>query len=237
MVGIEGRTDRHGSTRAPRLGPALAAALAGGLAVAACAGPDAAAPVPETQPTASSAAPAGLDLPDARAWPRFDDGFLSFPHPPGWTVAEQPGAPVAELRDETGEAIAYVSTEPFAADTGDMVRYGHVQEMLRVPVDTGADEEQVLLGFVAGPSADPGVGRGLALRLLSPEAADRLVESGEQSLKFDAAGGEAGLFFSAEGFVRLDGESLAAPDDAQIAEFMGTDRFRRLAAVMAGVGQ
>ncbi|GAA3707935.1 hypothetical protein GCM10022377_22220 [Zhihengliuella alba] len=235
MAGIEERTDRPGPARARRLGAVLAAAVAGGLVVAACAGPDASEASPETRPTASSSVPAVPEPPDASAWPRVDHGFLSFPQPPGWTVAEQPGAPVGELRDETGEAVAYLSTEPFAADTGDMVRYGHVQEMLRIPVDTGADQEQVLLGFVAGPSAEPGVGRGLALRLLSPEAADRLVETGEQSLRFDLAGDEQGVFFSADGFVRLDGEAVAAPDDEQIARFMETDRFRRLVAVMAGV--
>ncbi|WP_309081609.1 hypothetical protein [Zhihengliuella sp.] len=240
MAGIEGTTHRGQSRvwprRSPRRRAPVLAFLAAALVAVACAGPaQPGATESQTRTTTSSAVLTSRDLPDVSAWPRVDHGVLSFPHPPGWTVVEQPGVPVAELRDGNDDAVAYVSTQPFTADTGDLVRYGYVQEVLRLGVDTGADEEQVLLGFVAGPSAEPGVGRGLALRLLSPEAADRLVETGEQSLRFDAAGGEHGVFFSSEGLVRLGGETVEHPDDAQIAAFIETDRFRELAAVMAGV--
>lgn len=205
---------------------------------------------PSETPTASPSATAGPeepeipeitedDLLETDEWQEFDNGFVAFAYPPGWDVVESSGPAASWLMDvvdENGTVLAQFTHEPFEGDADGPVVVSAVEELGRISVDTEAEADQTLLTVATEPSEDAVENvRKFQVGILDPEQAEAWLTELRAPLGFMQTDDDWAYFVSTAEFMALDGEPVEDPTDAQIAEFMGTERYLQLLTVMESV--
>ncbi|RZU62945.1 hypothetical protein [Zhihengliuella halotolerans] len=179
------------------------------------------------------------DLLETYDWQEFDNGFVEFEYPPEWDVVTSAGPAASWLMDvvdEEGGVVAQFTPEPFEGDADGPILVSAVDELGRIAVDTDADADQILLTVATEPSEDATENvRKFQVGILDPEQAEAWLTELRSPLGFMQTDDDWAYFVSTAEFLQLDGETVEDPDDAQIAEFMGTERYLQLLTLMESV--
>jgi len=193
---------------------------------------------------AGCAADAGRsdDLPDVADWQVYSNDFLTFSYPEGWTVEEHgdlgDGAS-AGVQDENGSWVAGFRPAPVRWPRDQSAFDGTVVELDRRPVSTGASEDQVLLTKFFEPVRHPGIFVGyknsIVVQLMAPEQVEDYLEPREHVPGYWQDDDALGEFTAAPHAIELEGESIDDPTLEQAQDFLETERYRQILAMMDSV--
>lgn len=195
--------------------------------------------------SASATAPDAGDgegLLDVSDWQVFSNDFLTFSYPDGWTVevGEDVGDGVsASVRDESGVVVAVFSPGPVDPGPDRDFESEAVQQFDRRAVTTGAGDQQVLLTTFVEPVRDPGIFVGYAnavsVQLMAPEQVEDYLGLRKYAPGYWQNDDGWGVFRATVAVFDADGERVDDPTLEQTREFLETERYRQILAMMASV--
>ncbi|MCO1340116.1 hypothetical protein BJH93_14655 [Kocuria polaris] len=193
---------------------------------------------------AGCAADAGLsdDLPDTSDWQVHSNDFLTFSYPDGWTVEEHGDLGDGEsagVQDENGNWVAGFRPAPVRWPRDQLAIDGTVVELDRRTVTTGASKDQVLLTTFEEPVRNPGIFVGyrnsIVVQLLASDQVEDYLELNEYSPGYWQNDDDWGKFSAEPHTIELAGESTEDPTLEQAEEFVQSERYRRILAMMNSV--
>ncbi|WP_102158892.1 hypothetical protein [Zhihengliuella halotolerans] len=179
------------------------------------------------------------DLPDVSGWQVYSNDFLTFSYPEGWTVEEHgdlgDGAS-AGVQDENGRWVAVFSPRPVAQGPERDPQIQTVEVLDRRPVATGASAEQVLLTTFTEPIETPqwAVARmnRFQVQLLAPEQAENYLDLQMYSPGYWQDDDGWGVFRVIVDLVDADDERIDDPTLEQAQDFLETERYRQILAMV-----